>query len=181
MDDVHDKQRGDDKTRIMSVGYSNRNRINKGLIEYALFNIAELVTYGDGVRSSSMDIINIFRNAFDAYVDLRAAWPAVTETLIKDSNGQNIVKENAMLQAYDISAVLPIVLGLGFYVSDARGNQISQYDLNSAIHIVISRNAELHERILETIAPLVDPSNQDLIEQAVKKDVALIKKLFKDK
>src|SRR3990167_9521411 len=37
MDDVHDKQRGDDKTRIMSVGYSNRNRINKGLIEYALF------------------------------------------------------------------------------------------------------------------------------------------------
>lgn len=179
MDDTHGLQRGDDKVRIMCVGYSNRNRLNKGFIEYALFNAAELVTYGDGVRSSSMDIINIFRNAYDAYVDVRAIWPQLTELLINDGEGNPKVKENAMLQAYDVSAVLPFALGVGFYATDVWGNSLGKYDLNSQIPLVIARNGIIQEQILETIKPLVDLSNQDLIAQAIERDISLIKKLQK--
>lgn len=181
MEDTHRKMRGDDKERIMCIGYSNRNRLHKGLLEYALFAQAELVTYGDGVRSSSMDIINIFRNAYDAYVDVRAAWPQFTELLVKDSKGNQIMKENAMLRAYDICAVLPFALGLGFYVTDVWGKDLKDYDLNSAIPLVIARNQNLRDKILETIEPLVDPDNQELITKAVLLDIGLIKKLRKQK
>jgi len=128
-----------------------------------------------------MDIINIYRNAYDAYIDVRAAWPGDTELFVPDNDGKPKVKQNAMLQAYDISAVLPFALGVGFYATDVWGENLEKYDLNSQIPLVIARNGLLLEQILETIAPLVNPDNQELIQAAIDKDLALLKKLDKSK
>jgi fructose-1,6-bisphosphatase/inositol monophosphatase family enzyme len=135
--------KGDTATRIIVAGYSNKNRIEKGKWEDALYNTPHnkggLRVY-EGCRASSMDIINIIRGQYDAYVDPRALWGK---------------QSGAMLQTYDIAAAIPIARGYGFEVSDVYGNQLTAYKLNDSIPIVISRSKELHKKILDTISPLL--------------------------
>lgn len=130
--------KGDSVNRIMVIGYSNKNRLEKGRWEDKLHNKAKFRVY-EGCRASSIDVINMTRGNFDAYVDARALW------------GE---KSGAMLQAYDISAAIAIAKGYGFIVTDVFGEPYQKYGLNDAIPIVISRSQMIHEKILETIRPL---------------------------
>jgi fructose-1,6-bisphosphatase/inositol monophosphatase family enzyme len=133
------KVRGDSATRIIVAGYSNSRRMELGQWGQQLWDNAGVRVY-DGCRSSTMDIIGMIEGANDAYVDPRALWP--------DSG--------AMLQAYDITAVIPIAKGCGFVVSDVYGNPIENYAFDSNIPLVVSRTPELHGKILEAIKPLLE-------------------------
>lgn len=129
---------GDSKPRLLLAAYSNLNTSQEEKWKSALKrNIGP--TY-EGCRASSIDIINIIRGRSDAYIDGRALWG--------ERNG-------AMLQAYDIAAVIPIALGLGFSVSDVYGEPWQKYKINDSIPLVISRSQRLHEEILKTINPLL--------------------------
>lgn len=135
---------GDTMDRVMLVGYSNSNREEKGGWENALWGRTTRVY--EGCRASSIDIINIIRGRYDAYTDPRALW------------GE---QSGAMLQTYDVAAVIPIALGLGFTVSDVYGKPWQKYGLNDALPLVISRSARLHHEILEAIKPLLTKKGGD--------------------
>lgn len=135
----HTEIYGDSVARIIIAGYSNSNRFEKAKWESAVYQTG--IKPYEGSRSSSIDVINIIRGRFDAYVDARALWGA-------DSG--------AKLQAYDISASIPIALGAGFTVSDCDGNSWGKYNLNDSIPLVVSRSKTLHRRILSAVEPLVE-------------------------
>ncbi len=135
--------RGDSRKRILVVGYSNSHRLEKGEVEQALYN-KRLKVY-DGCRASGMDIINLLRNATDAYVDLRHYWST------KDEKGE---EKEAMLQVYDIAGVIPIAEGCGIKVTDAEGNSWKGYNLNDTIPLVAAR-PDIHQLILDTISPFL--------------------------
>lgn len=130
---------GDSVPRVIVAGYSNTNRFEKAKWESALFDRG--IRVYEGCRSSSVDIINIIRGRFDAYIDARALW----------GHGSG-----ARLQAYDISASIPIALGAGFSVSDCDGNAWEKYNLNDSIPLVVSRSTSLHEKIIESVEPLLE-------------------------
>lgn len=88
----------------------------------------------------TIDAINIIRGRSDAYIDPRAFW------------GE---QSGAGLQTYDVAAVIPIVLGLGFTVSDIYGKSWQKYGLNDPIPLVISRSKRLHGEILDAVKPLM--------------------------
>ena len=136
--------RGDSRKRILVVGYSNSHRIEKGEVEQALYD-KKLKVY-DGCRASGMDIINLLRNATDAYIDLRHYWST------KDEKGQ---EKEAMLQVYDSAGVIPIAEGCGMKVTDAEGKSWWEYNLEDTIPLVIAR-PDIHQLILDTIKPFVE-------------------------
>ncbi len=136
--------RGDSRKRILVVGYSNSHRILKGEVEQALYD-KRLKVY-DGCRASGMDIINLLRNATDAYVDLRHYWST------KDEEGE---EKEAMLQVYDIAGVIPIAEGCGMEVTDAEGRSWREYSLEDTVPLVVSR-PDIHKLILDTIKPFVE-------------------------
>ena len=139
---------GDSINRILVIGYSNSHRIKKGRLEQLLAD--QKFRIYDGCRASSMDVINIIRNQYDAYVDLRHFW---------STKGNDGVEKEAMLEVYDIAGVLPIALGCGLIVTDAMGSPLGGYELDATIPLVIAR-PDIHEKILETIRPLVEEWNQ---------------------
>lgn len=135
---------GDSRKRILVVGYSNSHRLKKGEVEQALYD-KRLKVY-DGCRASGMDIINLLRNATDAYIDLRHYWST------KDEKGQ---EKEAMLQVYDIAGVIPIAEGCGIKVTDAEGKSWREYNLEDTIPLVVAR-PDIHQLILDTIKPFVE-------------------------
>ncbi|MCX6809714.1 MAG: hypothetical protein NTZ65_03140 [Candidatus Berkelbacteria bacterium] len=139
---------GDSINRILVIGYSNTHRRKKGDVEQLLAD--QKFRIYDGCRASSMDVINIIRNEYDAYVDLRHFW---------STKGSDGVEKEAMLEVYDIAGVLPIALGCGLTVTDATGNSLNGYELDATIPLVIAR-PDIHEKILETIQPLVQEWKQ---------------------
>jgi len=152
--------RGDSRKRILVVGYSNSHRIKKGEVEQALCD-KKLKVY-DGCRASGVDIINLLRNAIDAYIDLRHYWST------KDEQGK---EKEAMLQVYDIAGVIPVAEGCGMKVTDAEGRSWWEYNLEDTIPLIVAR-PDIHQLILDTIKPFVEkwkggeknevPSNQIL-------------------
>lgn len=135
---------GDSRSRILVVGYSNSHRLQKGEAEQALYD-RKLKVY-DGCRASGMDIINLLRNATDAYIDLRHYWST------KDGQGK---EKEAMLQVYDIAGVIPIAEGCGMKVTDAEGKSWREYNLEDTIPLIVAR-PDIHQLILETIKPFVE-------------------------
>ncbi len=121
----------------MVVGYSNKERMKKALIEENILKFANEVGIDvkiyDGSRSSSVDVLNIIKNQFDAYVDPRA--------LFEDSG--------AMLYPYDIAGCLPIALGCGLEVFDNYGNPISSRG-NIPLTLVVARKG-MKEIIVKAI------------------------------
>lgn len=136
--------RGDSRKRILVVGYSNSHRLEKGEVEQALYD-KKLKVY-DGCRASGMDIINLLRNATDAYIDLRHYWST------KNEKGQ---EKEAMLQIYDIAGVIPIAEGFGMKVTDAEGKSWREYKLEDTIPLIIAR-PDVHQLIIDTVKPFVD-------------------------
>lgn len=136
--------RGDSRKRILVVGYSNSHRVKKGEVEQALYD-QNLKVY-DGCRASGMDIINLLRNATDAYIDLRHYWST--------KNNKEQEKE-AMLQVYDIAGVIPIAEGCEMKVTDAEGKSWREYNLEDTIPLIVAR-PDIHQLILNTIKPFVE-------------------------
>jgi len=139
---------GDSRRRILVVGYSNSHRLQKGEVEQALYD-KKLKVY-DGCRASGMDIINLIRNATDAYVDLRHYWST------KDEQGK---EKEAMLQVYDVAGVIPVAESCGMRVTDAEGRSWREYGLNDTIPLVVAR-PDIHELILETVRPFIEKWKQ---------------------
>ena len=137
------RTRGDSQSRIMVIGYSNSHRMEKGTLEDALWHQG-FRTY-EGCRASSMDVISILRNSFDAYIDLRSYW----STKIQGEETE------AMLQVYDVAGVLPIAQGCGLKVTDAQGKPWGKYSFDDSIPLVVAR-PDIHTRILNAIRPLVE-------------------------
>ena len=137
------KMRGDSKYRVLVTKYSNSKRLEIAEIEQALWDVGYRPY--EGCRSSSMDILDIARNEFDAYVDIRALFP-----------------ENcgAQLQAYDVAAVIPIALGLGLEVSDVFGNSWQSYNEDSVLPLVVCRK-EIFKPLMEAIKPIVEKISQE--------------------
>lgn len=140
--------RSDSRRRILVIGYSNSHRLEKGKVEQALYD-KKLKVY-DGCRASGMDIINLLRNATDAYIDLRHYWST------KDEQGQ---EKEAMLQVYDVAGVIPIAEGCGLKVTDAESKSWRKYNLDDTIPLVVAR-PDIHQLILDTIKPFVEEWNR---------------------
>lgn len=129
---------GDSKFRVLVVKYSNEKRVEIAEIEEVLYN-SSIGVY-EGCRSSTMDILNVIRNQNDAYIDIRALFPA---------------KCGAQLQAYDVAAVIPVAIGSGLIVTDVFGNPVDVYGETDVIPLVVSR-PEIHDKVIKTIAPIVN-------------------------
>ncbi len=135
---------GDSAQRVLVVGYSNSHRLEKAEIEDVLVRERGIRPY-DGTRSSSVDIINVIRGQYDAYIDLRALWGGDTRT-------------EARLEAYDVAAAIPIALGAGLTASDGFGDSWKKYNGMLPLTLVVAR-PKLHSKILETISPVVARQN----------------------
>ncbi len=147
-----DQQRGDSKTRIIVPCYSNEHYAASAetmtAIDHALLKddgSKGSECYG-GSRSSTMDIIDILRNLYDGYVDLRADW----------TTDEEMAHDNAVLRLYDIAAVVPIAKGAGLAVVFSDGNDFSLKKMPSdaPIGIIIGRPAVV-EKILAETTPIV--------------------------
>jgi fructose-1,6-bisphosphatase/inositol monophosphatase family enzyme len=139
------EKKGDSSTRIMVVGYSNRERMKKAEIEQAILDAdktkKDFRIYG-GSRSSTIDILNILRNQYDAYIDPRALWPG----------------SGAMLYPYDVAGVIPIAYGCGLEISDVFGKPIEMHNgKNEPLSLIVARKG-LKDRFMETLAPIVTQS-----------------------
>jgi len=158
MDDVYlcrhkfSKPLGDDRYRIIVADYSNKNQIGIGMIRQALVKSKKFARVYGGCRSSSMDIIDIVLNQYDAYIDLRALW--------EDSG--------AMLQAFDVVAVVPVALGAGLEISDIEGRFLDNYTHDSSIPLVVGRPG-IKDEILGVIHPVIEQTKQNW--QQVRKEL----------
>ncbi len=139
-EDIEEMQ-GDSKYRVLVTKYSNRKKVKMAEIEEALETIPEvkIESYG-GCRSSTMDIIGLIRNQYDAYIDTRALFT-------QDCGAQ--------LQAYDVAAVIPIAIGSGLIISDVFGNSIDVYGETDVIPLVVARPA-IHDKIIKKIKPIIE-------------------------
>ncbi len=137
-----EKKQGDTSTRIMVVGYSNRERIKKAEIEQAILDADKTrkdFRIYDGSRSTTIDILKILGNQFDAYTDPRALWP----------------KSGAMLYPYDIAGVLPVALGCGLEISDIFGDPIETHTgEDNPLSIIVARKG-MKDRFVEILKPIV--------------------------
>jgi len=137
-----EEKKGDTSTRIIVVGYSNRERIKKGEIEQAILEADKTkrdFRIYDGCRSTTNDILNILRNQYDAYIDPRAIWPG----------------SGAMLYPYDIAGVIPIAYGCGLEISDIEGNPIESYNgRNEPLTIIVARKG-MKDKFIEILKPIV--------------------------
>ena len=130
-------KRGDTKHRLLVIGYSNNARIQKAEIEKALFKLGDCVVY-EGCRSSTMDIINIFRNQYDAYIDARAVFGKDTQ---------------ACLWAYDVASILPTAYAHSFSISDIYGRGLEDYDWEDPLPLVVARPG-VYDRIMSALENL---------------------------
>ncbi len=143
--DFADKK-GDDKYRVMVIGYSNGNngaRIKKAELEQKLWD-NDIFPY-EGSRASTIDILNIVYNQFDAYIDARALWPG----------------SGAMLHPYDVAGVIPIVQGCGLEVSDMRGKPL-EGDKND-LDVLVCRPV-LKKRLVDLLGPVLDQQQKEANE-----------------
>jgi transcriptional regulator with XRE-family HTH domain/fructose-1,6-bisphosphatase/inositol monophosphatase family enzyme len=139
--------RGDSKLRLIVPCYSNRHHDECARLQTSVEDgvaKGKCETYG-GCRSSTMDVIDIIRNQYDAYIDCRALWTTQKELMT-----------NSVLRLYDVAAVLPIAKGADLAVVFPDGRDFSLEGLvsDSPISIVIGRPMAVAE-ILDAIAPIV--------------------------
>jgi len=139
--------RGDSKLRLITPCYSNRHHDKCALLQSAIESgvaKGKCETYG-GCRSSTMDVIDIIRNQYDAYVDCRALWTTKKQ-----------LDANSVLRLYDVAAVLPIARGadLSVVFPDGRDFALDGLKSDSPVSIVIGRPPVVAET-LDAIAPFV--------------------------
>ena len=138
-------QAGDSKCRIVVPNYSNSGHLYCAQLKNAIeADVAKgkCETYG-GCRSSTIDVIDIVRNQYDAYVDCRTLWTT--------DHGRNSV-----LRVYDVAGVLPIARGAGLKVVLPNGDDFSLRGVagDAPISVVIGRPL-IVEDVIRAIAPIV--------------------------
>lgn len=136
---------GDSKWRVIVPCYSNEHRTTRAQLEEAIegkVNKGQCESYG-GCRSSTIDVIDIIRNQYDAYVDCRALW---TKDLDK----------NAVLRVYDVAAVMPIARGAGLSVVTPTGEDFSLANVEGRdpLSVIIGRPSVV-QQIVQQIGPFV--------------------------
>jgi transcriptional regulator with XRE-family HTH domain/fructose-1,6-bisphosphatase/inositol monophosphatase family enzyme len=136
---------GDSKQRIIVANYSNGDHLScahlKVAIEEDVF-AGKCETYG-GCRSSTMDVIDIIRNQYDAYVDCRQLWTRDLD-------------HNSVLRVYDVAGVLPVAKGAGLKVVMPDGADFTLRGLrgDAPMSVIIGRPAVV-EQVVSAIAPVL--------------------------
>lgn len=133
------------KDRIIVPCYSNHHRSKCAQLEEAIeagVNEGRCECYG-GCRSSTIDVIDIIRNQYDAYVDCRHLWTTDLEM-------------NSVLRVYDVAAALPIARGAGLKVVTLTGEDLSLagVDGHDPLDLIIGR-PRVVEQIVQAIEPLL--------------------------
>ncbi len=128
---IHPVKRGDTKNRLLVIGYTSKVRGPKAKIEESLYLMKDSCVY-DGCRSSTMDLINIVRNQYDAYVDPRAVFGKKSET---------------RLETYDVAAILPTMYACNLEVSDIYGRPLTEYEWKDPLPLLVAR-PEVYRGIL---------------------------------
>lgn len=131
-------KQGDKSNRLLVVGYTSTVRGRKARIEEALCSQDDCIVY-DGCRSSTMDLISIIRNQYDAYLDPRAVFGPDTQT---------------RLETYDVAGVLPTVYACNVEVSDLYGHPLTEYDWEDPLPLLVAR-PEIYDRILGALEEII--------------------------
>ena len=136
---------GDSKQRVIVTNYSNEGHLSCARLKMAIeksVNGGKSETYG-GCRSSTIDVIDIIRNQYDAYVDCRHLWT-------RD------IDHNSVLRVYDVAGVLPIARGAGLTVVTPDGAPFSLRGLrgDAPMSVIIGRPAVVGE-VVTAIAPVL--------------------------
>ena len=126
---------GDSVPRGLVIGYSNSFRLRKGELEQALWS-NRMKTY-DGCRASSVDLCDIIYGHSDFYVDTRALWSR------KNEEGE---EQEAMLQVYDVAAMLTVCVAVGLDVFTVDGKEWAEHKYNETLALVVCRKC-VTERI----------------------------------
>jgi fructose-1,6-bisphosphatase/inositol monophosphatase family enzyme len=139
---------GDGKYRIIVPCYSNRHHAKCAELQEAIesrVNEGMCECYG-GCRSSTIDVIDIIRNQYDAYVDCRELW-----------TGEEDLKTNSVLRVYDVAATIPIARGAGLKVVTPRGEEFSSANTNGRdpLSVIIGRPQAV-EQVVRAIERLLD-------------------------
>jgi len=136
------RKRGDSKNRILVVGYTSSVRVRKAQIEEEICSREDFVVY-DGCRSSTMDLISIIRNQYDAYLDPRAVFGKDTET---------------RLETYDVAGILPAMYACNLEISDIYGEPLTDYNWEDPLPLLVAR-PEISGELLETVRKIVTRRN----------------------
>ena len=136
---------GDSKYRVIVPCYSNHHRTACARLEEAIeakVREGKCECYG-GCRSSTIDVIDIIRNQYDAYVDFRQLW--TTD-----------LKNNSVLRVYDVAAAMPIARGADLRVATPTGDDFSLADVDGhdPLSVIIGR-PQVVEEIVRAIEPLL--------------------------
>lgn len=144
---------GDSKARVMVIGYSNSYRLKKGQLEQAIYGQklnGKAVRVYDGSRASSIDLVQLLHNQTSAYIDCRAYWSTMVDG----------VEKEAMLQVFDVVAMMAVCSGAGLCVTDARGREWTSFTKQEAVSLVVA-HPSIHKNILEIIQPVIDSWEKD--------------------
>ncbi len=128
--------RGDSQQYVVVPGYSHDNVEARAEIERVLLDAGFRTT--GGTRSSAQDLLDILGSQVDAYVDLRSHFPGSTTS------------QDEVLHVWDVGGLLPVLEGLGFIITDARGQGWQKCRLGEKLALVVSR-PNISQRVLEAV------------------------------
>ena len=137
---------GDSKHRIVVANYSNCGYGPCGMLMEAVaksVNRGKCEVYGAGCRSSTIDVIDIIRNQYDAYVDCREMW--TTD-----------LRQNSVLRVYDVAAALPIARGAGLKVVKPTGEEFTLKGIggHDPMSVIIGRPLVV-DQIVDAVRPVL--------------------------
>ena len=131
--------KGDSHVYAIVPGYSHANVGARAAIESMLLTVG--IESAGGSRSSAQDLVSIFCNQADAYVDLRALFPGSTE--IRDE----------VLHTWDVGGLLPVLDSVGFRITDITGQSWQRLRIWDRMAIIVSRPT-LQSRIVDVLKGL---------------------------
>lgn len=130
--------RGDSQVYAVVPGYSNEDISARAEVEKALRSAGFWTTGGS--RSSAQDLVGLLCNDVDAYVDLRALFRCREH-------------RDEVLHFWDVGALLPVLEGLGFTITDARGKGWMQCQFGEPLALIVTRPS-LELRIRRVVSEL---------------------------
>lgn len=138
--------RGDSQDYVVVPEYSHdnlaaREEVVRALSEQGFHTIG-------GTRSSAQDLVNMLSNQVDAYVDLRAMFPA--------PKGHR----DEVLHFWDVGALLPVLEGFGFTICDARRQGWMTHKCGERMVLVVARET-LWDRVWSAVERVSFVSTSD--------------------
>lgn len=139
--------RGDSQWYVVVPGYSHGNIQARCEVEEAIRRAGGWPT--GGCRSSLQDLLNIVCNQVDGYVDLRALFSGGTKS------------SDEVLHPWDVGGILPVLDGLGFTITDEKGEGWQKRQFGEPLTLIAARPS-LAQRVLEAVQGLsfVNPADE---------------------